>query len=276
MVAETQTKIRREVDITIEWKNGRQRHMVSIECTDTRRRADIKWIDEMTGKHRRMPTTELILASRRGFSQRALIAASASGARTVDLRERRGSPAFPLGATGEVWEAKLSASPQVVTAVLPPYGENHGPEFVRLLPDNGLYFADGQLAGAAITYVHGAVGSEHTLGNPNVGVEHTKFRLEVRPVEWSPGHPLFLQRLSPPSLRPVDALVVSGTLVVPPRVKVALKHAQFDGVDVIWGASTLMADLIVATTDAAGKKRVSFGMEFAKARRRSRARLARR
>lgn len=268
MLADRFTKALREVDVCIEWRQASRNHVVSIECIDHRRRANIKWIDEMSGKHARLPTTELVLASRRGFSSRAQAAAAALGIQTIHLEDRGGSVTFPLSATGEIWEGKVSATPQCVVAVLTPLGDAAGPEFVKLEPDFGLYFEDGQVAGAAIVYVRSAVSSEHVLCKPEIGVQHTKFRVAIRPVEWSPGCPLFLLRHEPRILRPIEALVVAGSLNVPPRSRVQLNGAKVDGLEVIWGVSQALAgDLIVATTDTLGTQRISFGLEFANARR---------
>jgi hypothetical protein len=78
-----------EVDVCIEGTVGGERVIVSVECTDRARRADVGWIDAMHGKHDSLPTNQLVLASRSGFTKEALIKANARGILTVSLQEER-------------------------------------------------------------------------------------------------------------------------------------------------------------------------------------------
>jgi hypothetical protein len=76
-----------EVDVCIEGTVGGERVIVSVECTDRARRADVGGIDAMHGKHDSLPTNQLVLASRSGFTKEALIKANARGILTVSLQE---------------------------------------------------------------------------------------------------------------------------------------------------------------------------------------------
>jgi hypothetical protein len=85
MVRDERADEDREIDITIRQAGFELR--LAVECTSARRPADIKWIDEMYGKHHTLGTDRLILASRAGFRQPARKKAKALGIETVSLEE---------------------------------------------------------------------------------------------------------------------------------------------------------------------------------------------
>src|SRR5688572_9245818 len=62
------TGLKREVDITIEAHAKGVALTIGIEVVDLSRRADIEWINKMSGKHKNLPTDKLILVSRSGFT----------------------------------------------------------------------------------------------------------------------------------------------------------------------------------------------------------------
>jgi hypothetical protein len=45
---------------------------VSIECRDRRRKQGVEWVEQMRGKHDRLPTNVLVLVSSSGFTRTAL------------------------------------------------------------------------------------------------------------------------------------------------------------------------------------------------------------
>ena len=62
----------REVDIFISDLHGKAPINISIEVVDKTRKADIGWVEQMYAKHLYLPTDQLILVSRRGFTKSAL------------------------------------------------------------------------------------------------------------------------------------------------------------------------------------------------------------
>lgn len=68
-----------EVDVCIEAEVGGHTVVICIECRDHSRTADVTWVDQMKGKHERLPTNTLVLASRSDFSKRARSAAKVAG-----------------------------------------------------------------------------------------------------------------------------------------------------------------------------------------------------
>lgn len=52
--------------------------VISFECTSGKRKAGSPWVEQMIGKHQRLPTHRLILISESGFTRPALAAADAA------------------------------------------------------------------------------------------------------------------------------------------------------------------------------------------------------
>lgn len=73
----------REVDIVCRYRLGPHEVIVSIECTDTGRKADSAWVESMAKKHEHLPTSKLILWSGNGFYKPALELAEKLGIETV-------------------------------------------------------------------------------------------------------------------------------------------------------------------------------------------------
>ena len=71
MLEDRATGTMREVDVCIEGSVGGQNVIVSVECRDHQRVADVTWVEQLKVKHDRLPTNALILASRAGFTPEA-------------------------------------------------------------------------------------------------------------------------------------------------------------------------------------------------------------
>lgn len=72
----------REVDIVVEGILAGVPIVISFECTSSARKASSTWVENMIGKHRKLPTHHLILVSESGFYKPALKAAD--GEKDVD------------------------------------------------------------------------------------------------------------------------------------------------------------------------------------------------
>jgi hypothetical protein len=88
MLTDRRTGQQREVDVCIEAVISGEPIVVSIECRDHTRRADVGWVDQMKTKHERLPTNALILASKRGFTPEAKRVAADYGIKVVALVPR--------------------------------------------------------------------------------------------------------------------------------------------------------------------------------------------
>src|ERR1700722_19138631 len=85
-----------EVDIVIEGQVDGISFIVGIECTEQSRPADDGWVNEMKGKHDRLPTDILILASKNGFTGGARDAAKEFNKRLVTLDQWEDLPTEAL------------------------------------------------------------------------------------------------------------------------------------------------------------------------------------
>jgi hypothetical protein len=61
----------REVDIVVEAEADGDLVVISLEVNQKGRRASVEWVEQMIGKHSRLPTNKLVLVSRAGFSRNA-------------------------------------------------------------------------------------------------------------------------------------------------------------------------------------------------------------
>jgi hypothetical protein len=75
----------REVDVVIESKIGDYELIIGIECNASGRKATVEWVERMIGKHKDLPTNQLVLISQAGFSKASEKKALLSGARTYSL-----------------------------------------------------------------------------------------------------------------------------------------------------------------------------------------------
>lgn len=72
MLVDLHTGTLREVDITAKRLVAAHQLVLSIECRDHRRAADVSWVEQMHTKHQLLPTSKLALWSRSGFTREAV------------------------------------------------------------------------------------------------------------------------------------------------------------------------------------------------------------
>ncbi len=92
--------------------------VVSIECRDHKRVADVNWVDAMRAKHERLPTHALLLTSRTGFTAEALRVAADYGIQTFSL-EDVDTTNFPclLAETSTLWSKTVTLTPSKVVSL---------------------------------------------------------------------------------------------------------------------------------------------------------------
>jgi len=81
------TKSPREVDVVIRGTVGEHKVVVSIECIEHERAADVTWVEKMLKKHQHLETTNLLLVSLSGFSKDAVVLAASEGAEAYTPEE---------------------------------------------------------------------------------------------------------------------------------------------------------------------------------------------
>lgn len=77
LLLDSVTGEKREVDIVATTTVGGYELILSIECRDHERAADVTWVESMAKKHEHLPTSKLALWSRSGFTKSAIKKAKA-------------------------------------------------------------------------------------------------------------------------------------------------------------------------------------------------------
>ena len=107
------TQSEREVDVVIRSVVGEHTVVISVECIDQGRPADVNWIEQMLAKHAELPTDRLVLVSRSGFYAPALVLASAKGVYTYTPERAVEAPWTEIvGKESELWIARYDFTPR--------------------------------------------------------------------------------------------------------------------------------------------------------------------
>ncbi len=143
------TGTKREVDVCVRGHVARQPVVVSIECRDRGRPADVTWVDEMHAKPARLPTNLLVLASHSGFTSEAVRVADTHGIRHLvldDVDPSAPDRLFPhvQSLWGKAWSLEIDR----VSISVEPTGPLPA-ETVRADPDTSVFLDDGTLLGSA-------------------------------------------------------------------------------------------------------------------------------
>jgi hypothetical protein len=72
MFKDSDTGEDREVDVVLESTEAGYEIVISIECRDHKRKADVTWVESMAKRHESLPTSKLALWSASGFSKSAI------------------------------------------------------------------------------------------------------------------------------------------------------------------------------------------------------------
>jgi hypothetical protein len=120
MLRDLQTGDDREVDVCVEAEVAGHAVMICLECIDHTRPADIMWVEQMKAKHERLPTGSLVLASRSGFSKRAVSLAKIAGIELLTYKDVS-QPAVEsaVALTEDLWAMTYSLSATKVIATVP-------------------------------------------------------------------------------------------------------------------------------------------------------------
>jgi hypothetical protein len=260
LLRDRHTRALREVDVCIEGNVGSLAVVLSVECRDHKRVADVTWIDAMKAKHERLPTSALLLASRSGFTPEALRVAAGYGIRTFTL-ETVDSTDFPalLAEKSALWAKSVTLTPSKVVARVPSLADL-AEESVALLPDNWLFSADGAHLCPARDLI------DILLKSPKAGEllladgreDHRWFELGWEHPDDLSGNPIFLEKVEPKALRQIELFRVTGECkytIVP----LGLRRAKLGDVHVAWGTATVGTGtaMLVATRDASGIEKLS-------------------
>ncbi len=260
MMRDRLTKRHREVDVVIDGKVGSQRVVVSVECRDHQRAADVTWVDMMKSKHDRLDTHVLLLASRSGFTSEARDVASKYGIELFTLEDVNNAniPAL-LGPNGSLWLKLVTITAEKVSirvaqvGVLPP-------ETVATSPDNLLYLENGsehcQTKELVDRLLKSPRARSYLLAEANE--EHRWFEIFWEPPSSHEGKPLYMKKLEPVVLRSVEHIRIVGSCKVEIG-RFGMRHGRIGDVQVSWGKSTIAgkATMVVATFKETGEAKLS-------------------
>ncbi|HMV53995.1 MAG TPA: hypothetical protein PLX20_10335 [Rhodocyclaceae bacterium] len=260
MMRDRLTKRFREVDVVVEGKVGSQPVYVSIECRDHQRVADVSWVDAMKAKHDRLDTNVLLLASRSGFTPEARDVASKYGIEAFTLEDIDDHDIHALlGPNGELWLKSVTITAEKVSIRVAQVGLLAS-ETVATNPDNLLYLEDGTELCQTRELVDGLLKTprarDYLLAEGND--EHKWFEFVWEPPSDQQGRPLYMKKIEPEVMRPVESIRVIG----PCKVEIAkfgVRHGKIGDVQVAWGKVTIAGNsaMAVATKTDTGETKLS-------------------
>ena len=260
MMRDRLTKTYREVDVVIKGKVGSQLVVVSVECRDHKRVADIGWIDAMKTKHDRLETNALLLASSAGFTKEATRVAATYGIElfTLESQESADLPSL-IGPNGTLWHKTYDISATKVSIRVGKVGDLEA-ETVVSNPDNLLYLEDGTELCQAKDLVDKMLNSERVRDYlAHEGREdHTFFEFRWEPPNDHLGRPIYMMKLEPKVLRPIECIRVVG----PCKIQVAsfgMQHGRLGSIRVAWGKATIAGRdaMAVATLLPSGETKLT-------------------
>lgn len=252
MMRDRLTKRFREVDVVIEGKVGNHPVTVCVECRDHKRVADVTWVDMMKSKHDRLDTNALILASRSGFTPEARNVASTFGIEVFTLEDVE-SADIPrmLSSESPLLLKSVTISTQKVNVKVAKFGEL-SEENIATTPDNLIHLEDGselcQIRDLVDRLLKGNHARDYLLKESKE--DHVWFEFIWEPPSDHEGKPLFMKKIDPEVLRPIESIRVIGPCKVEIG-KFGMRHGKIGNVKVTWGKSVVAGrDAMAVTTQS--------------------------
>ena len=250
----------REVDVCIESTVGGHEILVSIECRDRGRPADVGWVEEMKTKHERLPTDRIVLFSKSGFTKEAIEVARIYGIEALALQAvNKESVERLFGDTGSLWAKTFTLTPTKVVIGVGKTGDLPE-ENVVAVQDNIIYTAQGDEIGPIKQLV------ETLLHTENIGKEfgrmgdasHKGFEVRWEDPKDNAGNPLCLQKLEPKTLRPISFIRITGTCNFEVS-EFPLKQGALGNIRVAWSTGSFFGEkaLLVASEDLSGGNKLT-------------------
>jgi len=266
MMRDRLTKRFREVDVVIEGKVGSQPVVVSVECRDHQRVADVTWVDTMKSKHDRLATNALLLASRKGFTPEARDVARSYGIEVFALEDVEAAdiPAM-LGQKGSLWLKSVTVTTGKVSVRVAQVGELPT-ETVATNPDNLIHLEDGsvlcQIKALVDRLVKVPRARDYLLAEGKE--EHKWFELVWEPPRDHEGRLLYMKKLEPKVLRAIESIRIVG----PCKVEIGqfgMRHGKIGDVRVAWGKAVISGRnaMAVATLTPSGDTKLSINFSGA-------------
>lgn len=263
LMRDRQTKRFREVDVVIRGTVGTQSIIVSIECRDHKRVADVTWIDAMKSKHERLDTNVLLLASSKGFTDEAERVAKSYGIQLFTLESQNSVDiAEKLGPLGSLWHKCATVSAEAVS-VRVKMGSGAS-ETVRTNPDNLLFLQDAKELCQIHELITRLLRSEATRDYllKEATEEHKWFEVVWEPPTDHEGRPLYMQKVDPRELREIEAIRVTGPCNVEIG-KFRFQYGRLGVVNVAWSKANVAGRdaMAVATVSETGDAKLSLNFK---------------
>lgn len=253
MLTDRLTKRKREVDVCIEGHVGGLPVIVSIECRDHKRIADVSWVDAMKAKHERLPTNALILASRSGFTPEARDVAASFGIQTMSLTEVD-EVDFPklLSVASSLWTKSVTVTAEkVLVRVLAT--STLTAEAVVVRADNLVYYSDGTELCQISALVEMLLKSPHARDQllSEGKQDHVWFEIVWEPPRDRRNKPLFLKTIDTNIFREIESISIKG----PCRLQIAqfgMRRGKLSDIYLAWGKTEILGQeaILVVTKEA--------------------------
>jgi hypothetical protein len=214
----------------------------------------------MKAKHERLDTNALVLASRSGFTPEARAVAHSYGIEVFTLEEVETAD-IPrmLGSDGTLLLKSVAISVERVRVRVAQVGEMLA-ETVVTSPDNLIHSHDE----AVVCQIQELVGKMLNAPYPRdyllreSTLDHQWFELAWEPPIDDKGLPLYMKKIDPDVLRPIECIHVFG----PCKVEIGrfgMRHGRIGSVSVSWGKVAIGGRdaMAVATVENTGATKLS-------------------
>lgn len=224
-----------EVDVCITTKVNDVDVNIVIECTDSTRPANVEWVQQMRGKHEFLPSDKLILASRSGFTPKALERASTLGYLTLSLSEiGPDTVAHVLALPDRLISRKtsLEATQILMEVVLP----NDSAQTVQVFPNQLVFTLHREVVGTVQDFLYSLLLSEAAAEQLRKGTAEDKsFNVNIDLVPYADSQLEYaLQDDDSKELHRIRKIIASGDCDFSVS-EYELKQAQLGKHPVAWG-----------------------------------------
>lgn len=263
---------RREVDVAIRSTIAGHEVIVAVEAMATGRKADSPWVEKMMGKHANLPTSQLVLVAKAGFTApaRALAERERIAAISPADLESDDPELTVVNAIPALWPKTLNLTPNKATfRVEDPV---RGLTAVQVGPDHLVFLGSGEPAGNVLGLFNGLVGSNFERVAEQIGLRDISedrdqfFTLGVGPdwtVEFAGNeervHLRFEER-GEPELHVIDSVEFVGRAIIKVS-RIDLTHQKLGQTMFAFGEGKIGdqdATVVVSENTDGGKLTVRF------------------
>lgn len=257
----------KEVDICIEQTSAGHLFILSIECTDTKRRANAEWVERMRGKHEHLETDKLVLFSGAGFSKNALLEAEGLGIETYSFEELNDESAeLIFKNTKSLWHKTVTLSPKKVIFLIEGIGD-HPEEKLSVSSDTLIFNEEGKIISEAKPLVEFLLADPENVGKPvtrDVEDSHRGFEIHIlKAEEVYNNNPIFLKYLEGDILRKIKSIYIFGELT-PSINEFPLNQGKLGEDKIAWGTGKIKDQeaIIFTSENSKGEKKMTISTDI--------------